>query len=89
MILEDTFRVKYLELKAKYLGHTCRKCINSGCGTRFNRRDCYYEFYTNDCSICGERHNIVKDIRKISRYKLILKKDKLNREPRIIEETNV
>ncbi len=56
------------------LGNTvCRRCIRKAYKVALEPADCYYAMYPSACSSCGEVHNIVVDLRRSGKMKLLFK----------------
>lgn len=56
------------------LGNTvCRRCIRKAYQVDLEPSDCYYAMYPSACSACGEVHNIVVDLRRSGKLKLLFK----------------
>lgn len=68
--------MKYQELKSKTLKHYCRRCINKMYGLKLKPQDCIYLEYKYECNGCQTMQNIVYDIRKSSRIKLLFGKER-------------
>lgn len=63
--------MKYRYLKQNVLGRCCRRCVNKEYHLKLVPQDCVYMEYKYKCEKCGDVQNIVYDIRKASRYKIL------------------
>jgi hypothetical protein len=51
----------------------CRRCIAKRYNVSLLPEDCWYDTYPHPCSICGEVHNIVIDLKRSGRRKLFFR----------------
>lgn len=63
--------MKYQVLKGRAFGKCCRSCINREFRLNFQSSDCIYMDFPYECNKCREQKNIVRDIRILSRIKLL------------------
>lgn len=68
--------MRYLKFKDKYLGRICRNCLEKTSGIKFSRYDCHYAVYPYSCASCKKMKNIVLAIRPLSRFKVLIHKEK-------------
>ncbi|MDY5577525.1 MAG: hypothetical protein SPF70_08705 [Lachnospiraceae bacterium] len=63
--------MNYQYLKRNNLGNYCRSCLNKMYHLNLETKDCVYMEYKYECRKCKTVQNIVLDIKKMSRYKLL------------------
>ena len=52
--------------------YICRRCLNDNSKLKYNSYEIRYKYYNYHfkCSLCGEMHHIVKNIRPMYKWKL-------------------
>ena len=63
------------EIRRKYGGLICRRCINAAYGVRLMPSDCLYESETPSyCVCCDGTHHLVSGFRARGKLKVLFKK---------------
>ena len=66
--------MNYRTFKHEVLSNQCRECLNRELGLKFEREDCLYLPYPELCSSCRQMRNIVADISRRKRWKILMYK---------------
>ncbi|MCR5294006.1 MAG: hypothetical protein K6E30_02370 [Lachnospiraceae bacterium] len=60
------------EAKQELYGNYCRSCINDILGVHLKPNECYYQYYSQICPGCGERHHLVTEAAGMGKVKLFI-----------------
>lgn len=63
--------MSYSNIKSEAFGKYCRECINKMYKKNLKPKNCVYLPYPVECHKCGKVKNIVIDVTKSGRFKLI------------------
>lgn len=61
------------KINEKLGSNVCRRCINKKFNVSLEPKDCSYWMYPNQCSVCGEVHNIVTGLSSSGKMKMLFK----------------